>query len=62
MLPPTSRFRARNGLRAWTWVHAIFQNAQHTSVAGFFPYGRMLYEHGGGRSSAAFSVVSLLAR
>jgi RHS repeat-associated protein len=26
----------------------FFQNAQHTSVAGFFPYGRMMYEHGGG--------------
>ncbi|MFL5384683.1 MAG: hypothetical protein ACJ8GN_19335, partial [Longimicrobiaceae bacterium] len=25
-----------------------FQNAQHTAVAGFFPYGRVMYEHGAG--------------
>jgi RHS repeat-associated protein len=26
----------------------FFLNAQHTAVAGFFPYGRVMYEHGGG--------------
>jgi RHS repeat-associated protein len=26
----------------------FFLNQQHTAVAGFFPYGRVMYEHGGG--------------
>jgi RHS repeat-associated protein len=26
----------------------FFLNTQHTAVAGFFPYGRVMYEHGGG--------------
>ena len=26
----------------------FFQNSQHTAVAGWFPYGRVMYEHGGG--------------
>jgi hypothetical protein len=26
----------------------VFLNVQHTAVAGFFPYGRVMYEHGGG--------------
>jgi len=42
----------------------FFQNEQQTAVTAFFPFGRVLYEHGGGidGSSAAFSVVSLPAR
>lgn len=26
----------------------FFQNPQHTAIAGFFPYGGVMYEHGGG--------------